>query len=686
MVKMNNNINVGADPYQLHVGANLCVRPRVCPNGVSKKSPLGGLRGLLFLLFLVSFSSCSDWLDVVPDGVATMDMVFKSRPQALKYLGTCYSFMSGDGHQNTDPAVLGGDELWGVINPMATGSLGLNFYGNDMAKGMQNAANPMFARWGYMYQALHDCNAFLDNIGLVPDLPPWEREQWIAEVKVLKAYYHFRLVQMYGPVPLIRENFPMDVDVSKVKVEREPVDDCFRYIVELLDEACTSYALPLEVLNPADELGRITLPIALAIKAKVLVTAASPLFNGNNDQTTLRNRDGKQLFNPTYDPEKWQKAVVACREAIQACHAADIALYEYPNIGNRYTDTIATELSLRHAFTERWNSELIWANTQSLATVNRGGIIFGTIPVLNSQITNYSYTSFWGMPLKIASMFYTHNGVPLEEDKTRDVNSLYDLRTAQGNERLYIRQGRGTVDLHFDREPRFYAWVGFDGGIWFGAGRIDDKNPSALRYLGLKIGEPDGTIGTGVPTGYTPKKHIPVDAQMTAVATFSALSYAWPLIRLSDLYLLYAEAINEAEGPTGANSNEMFRYIDAVRARAGLKGVKESWDTYTNNPKYNNQTGMRQIIQQERLIELSFEGHRFWDVRRWKIAPDLYRTPLESWFMNVSIVDGTEREVNEIMYTPQFLLQQKFGVRDYFWPIRNRDIDINPNLVQNIGW
>jgi hypothetical protein len=166
----------------------------------------------------------------------------------------------------------------------------------------------------------------------------------------------------------------------------------------------------------------------------------------------------------------------------------------------------------------------------------------------------------------------------------------------------------------------------------------------------------------------------------------SGVSYAWPIMRLSDLYLLYAEALNEAEGPRGPNSAEMFKYIDAVRARAGLKGVKYCWDMYTNNSKYGNQEGMRQIIQRERLIELSFEGHRFWDIRRWKTAYDEYQTPMQGWFMNVSIIDGTESEVNQMMYTPQLLLEQKFGNRDYFWPISSSDIDVNPNLVQNIGW
>ncbi|MDR2036745.1 MAG: RagB/SusD family nutrient uptake outer membrane protein [Bacteroidales bacterium] len=638
---------------------------------------------VLLLAAIVGFNACSDYLDVVPEGVATIDMAFNSRVQALKYLATCYSYMPKQGNPSQDPAILGSDEMWTVEDI----SSGFTYDAHYIARGMMNATDPLLESWGSMYQALRDCNTFLDNVAKVPDLLPGEHEQWVAEIKVLKAYYHFHLLRMYGPIPLVRENLPVSVDVSKVKVEREPVDNCFGYIVQLLDEASEGDHLPLFIYDPANDMGRITRPIALALKATVLVTAASPLFNGNNDQATLRNRDGTQLFNTTYDPGKWEKAVTACKEAIEICHEAGIELYKYPSTGIRYTDTITTQLSLRNAFSQRWNSEIIWANTQSTAHTSGGGMLMVSAPILNqSYTTSTNVRRSLGMPLKIASMFYTHYGVPLDEDKTRNIDDIYNLRVAQPEDKLYIKEGRTTIDLHFNREPRFYAWVGFDGGVWFGAGQYNDKNPSGLWYLGLKIGEVDGTKGKGPYTGYIPKKYLPFEGQMVSVSQYSATAYPWPIIRLSDLYLLYAEAINEFEGPAGSNSSEMFEYIDRVRARAGLKTVKESWDTYTNNPKYNNQTGMRQIIQQERMIELSFEGHRFWDIRRWKIAPELYRTPIEGWNMQVAVTDGSESEVNQIMYTPRVLLNRDFRVRDYFWPIKNSDIINNRNLVQNIGW
>ena len=638
----------------------------------------------IILAAILSITACSDWLDVVPDGIPTLEMAFNSRIQARKYLATCYSYMPKNGG-SADPATLGGDDIF--TRKTTHFENRFNLAGLDISQGRQNAANPVLARWGSMYQALRVCNTFLENIDLVPDIEAWEREQWIAEVKVLKAYYHFSLVQMYGPVPLIRENLSVDTDVYGVKVEREPVDDCFEYIVQLIDEASEGDILPTFSLDPATDYGHITKPIALSLKAKVLVTAASPLFNGNNDQATLKNHDGTPLFDATYRPEKWDSAMVACKEAIDLCHEAGIMLYEYEDVAKRYTDTTVMDLTLRNAFTLRNNIEVIWANTQMVSIPGNGGMIHASMPKLNPSYVNSNDVCKWlGMPIKIAEMFYTENGVPLDEDKTRNIGDLYNLRTAKSKDKLYIREGRTTVDMHFDREPRFYAWVGFDGGVWFGAGQYNDKNATSLRYLGFKIGETDGTEGQGNWTGYIPKKFIPFEAQFNAINSISSPSYAWPVMRLSDLYLLYSEAINEAEGPDGAHSSELFQYIDLVRGRAGLKGVKESWDTYATNQKYTTKEGMRDIIQRERLIELSFEGQRFWDIRRWKTAQAEYHTPLQGWNMMVSVIDGTEEEVNRMMYQPQLLLEQKFGIRDYFWPIRTADIEVNPNLVQNIGW
>jgi hypothetical protein len=627
---------------------------------------------------LLCFASCNNYLDLVPDdGIASLDNAFTLRVEAKKYLYTCYSYMPHDGDVGLNPAILGGDEMWTLVD--AVENTDFNSIMLGISRGFQNAGNPIGEYWTSLYQGIRACNIFLENVEKVPDLDAFERVQWIAEVNFLKAYYHFYLVRMYGPVPIVRENLSIDASPAEVRVSRTPADECFDYIVELLDEAMPD--LPLEILSIADELGRITQPIAAALKAKVLVTAASALFNGNYDQATLVNKDGTKLFNPEVKKEKWDAAVVACREAIEICHKANIHLYHYNAAGRELSDTLKLDLTLRNLFTEKWNSEVIWAETLTPSAVNKTLQLNATASLSTPYYYNPQVASQLQPTIKIAKLYYTNHGIPIDEDKFWTASNLYALRTGTDAEKYYIKKDYTTVELHFNREPRFYANLGFDGGIWYGQGRLSN-NPDELYYIPCRG---DGTLhkpasAMGPFTGYYWKKAVWYQNTINGLTgnDYSWTRYPWIIMRLADLYLLYAEAINEAEGPDGANSADLFRYINEVRTRAGLEEVKDSYDKYAKNVLYNNQTGMRQIIHRERLIELSLEGQRFWDLRRWKEAPDEYQKPMEAYKV-------TEADP-EKFYQRVVVNQQNFSVKDYFWPIQTSVIENNPNIKQNIGW
>jgi hypothetical protein len=613
---------------------------------------------------------------VVPDdGIATLENAFAMRSEAERYLFTCYSYMPLDGNVEWDPSIMSGDEYWSVIDARQSRYNDRMFL---IARGFQNAAAPYGGElWTSLYQGIRVCNIFLENIGNVADLPPRERIQWEAEARFLKAYYHFYLLRMFGPVPIIRDNLTISAKPEDVKVSRDPVDDCFDYIVELLDQAIPD--LPPTIVNPQDELGRITQPTAATLKAKILVTAASPLFNGNSDQATLANKNGVKLFNTEVKTEKWEKAMAACREAIDICQNAHIVLYKYTSIAT-LSDTIMQELTIRNTFTQKWNSEIIWANTQS-NTTGTNGIQMLSSPNLDAARypDNYTLSSNLQPPIKIAEMYYTNHGVPITEDKEWLSLNPFDLRVGTDAEKYYIKKGYTTIQLHFDREPRFYACLGFDGGIWYGQ-RIYGNNPEEYLYYACRVGgaQQKPMFEMGPYTGYCGKKCVHFENVQPSATGYTVTRYPWPILRLADLYLLYAEAINEVEGPNGPNSANLFQYIDEVRKKGGLEGVKYSWNNYANNKKYENQTGMRQIIHRERLIELSLEGQRFWDLRRWKEAPEEYRKGIEGFKIN-------EKDP-EKFYRPQVLSQQEFSIKDYFWPIQTAVIEQNPNLVQNIGW
>ena len=177
-------------------------------------------------------------------------------------------------------------------------------------------------------------------------------------------------------------------------------------------------------------------------------------------------------------------------------------------------------------------------------------------------------------------------------------------------------------------------------------------------------------------TGYFVKKIVDWNQVTNTSGGASFKEYAWPEIRLAELYLMYAEASNEYSGP----SADVFTYLDLIRERAGLDGVESSWENFSTNPaKPTTKEGLREIIQQERLIELAFEGHRFWDLRRWKKAAEVLNAPITGW--------NVKGEENISYYQVRTVYQQTFvSPRDYFWPIPESALIQNPNLVQNLGW
>lgn len=641
----------------------------------------------LSVLLTISFSSCKKYLDIVPDNIPTIDNAFTLRNEAEKYLYTCYSYLPKDGDPTYNIGYMAGDEIW---IPYDQREFGPNAW--QIARGSQNAADPYADAWssrrggggpqnnqgvGFygLFTGIRNCNIFLENVknpAKVLDLRQDERERWIAEVQFLKAYYHFYLLRMYGPIPLVKTNIDISAPENDVRVKRAPFDECVTYITSLLDSSAA--VLPVIIGDRGSELGRITKPIALAVKAKVLLMAASPLFNGNSDYSSFKDQDGVNLFNVGYDANKWKLAAEAAKAAIESATAAGFKLYEFPVTAFKLSDTTKRQMSIRNALTERWNSEHVWANPNSLAAE---GLQRNAMARINTNIGVGTARQQLSVPIKIAEQFYTVNGVPINEDKTLNFNNKYTLRTAIRRERFHVKQGYTTARLNFDREPRFYADLGFDGGVWY---KYDSptSSDSATYVLEGKSVQLAGANNYGWynETGYFIKKVVDWNMASTS-SNISYRAYPWPQIRLADLYLMYAEALNETLSSPNA---EVFDYINRVRQRAGLLDVQKAWTDYSSNPtKFGNQAGMREIIHQERLIELAFEGSRYWDILRWKKATEMFNQNITGW----SVSQGTEQEYYKVrtIYPQSFI-----APRDYLWPIRTYDITVNPKLTQNPGW
>lgn len=628
---------------------------------------------------ILSAVSCNAFLDVVPDNVPVLDNAFSNQQEAEKVLFTCYSYLPGSGEPSGNIGMTAGDEIWlNMPNHLAAPAW------DYIAKGIRSVdqAYPDFWRgsdYTYpMFTAIRDCNIFLENIedqNKVHDLKPDMRARWIAEVKFLKAYYHFYLLRTYGPIPICDKNIPVSASPEDVQVKRDTFEDCVDYIVGLLDECNPD--LPNVISNRQSELGRITKSINRAVKAQVLLLAASPLYNGNTDFANFTDNEGVHLFPLQEDPDKWKVAADAALDAIETAESAGHELYYFDEADSPFaiSETTRTQLSIRMAICDRWNDEVVWGRSSGRGRVG-ATLQNGCMPRLDASMNINQVRGCVAPTLEIVKEFYTKNGVPIEEDKTLDFSDIEELRVATDDDRYNIRSGYTTARINFDRENRFYANIGFDGGKW-----IMMEHPSLSDVDTYVLEAKMGQLGHGEvqgatsSTGYFTKKFVHWESGFRNT-TSGVVEYPWPEIRLADIYLMYAEALNEAEGPV----DDVFTYIDKVRERAGLEPVKDAWSKYSTNPsKPETKEGMREIIRRERLIELALEGSRYWDLLRWKLAPDYFNRPIEGW-------DVSQAET-EAYYKVQTVFNRTFSSpRDYFNPIPNQEMMRNKKLVQNPGW
>ncbi len=241
-----------------------------------------------------------------------------------------------------------------------------------------------------------------------------------------------------------------------------------------------------------------------------------------------------------------------------------------------------------------------------------------------------------------------------------------------------VDMSKDVLNLHLRREPRFYANIAADGNYW----RFDNSNTLVTPYRNTGMGtEYDRFNDPATPqniTGYWAKKYLAQDENMAYMPDLRIFPFV--ALRLADLYLMQAEAWNEYQGP----SEKVYDAIDIVRDRAGVLPIRQAWSQYSTAPtEVLNQDGLREAIHRERMIELVFEGHHAWDLRRWKKAHLYLSTPQLGW--NVMGTDARSFYNNFEEPSTVWSKVQFIAPRDYFWPISSEETMI-ANIKQNPGW
>jgi hypothetical protein len=640
-----------------------------------------------FLLgIMLCNSSCNKYLDLVPDNVVTLEDYFSRREMALNTLSKVYSYMPDDPSTAYTTWTLG-DEWIGRTNTY-TQAIGIMM-------GSQNADNVLLNIWDggtgvkSLYEGIRSANIFLEYIDLVEDMTQNEIADWKAQVKFLKAYYHFLLVRQYGPIVIMDKSIPLDAVSEDLFLRRSKVEDCFNFIIRLMDEAIPDLKERASLTN----LGQVDRVAALAIKARVMLFRASPFFNGNEKYyKDFFDHTGQPFFPLDEKPEKWNDALDAVNEAITLCETNGFGLYEYDKNSYAYdradyaanSNAMKTLYDLRMLIVDPWNKEVIWGRTYSITNDILASASNIILPVGygDGDTNNLLFSrQLFGASYRMLERYYTKNGLPLNEDLTFDPLTKLEIVTTPGIEdpeyrpmRGFLQPGANIVKLYLDREPRFYANLGITGGYWRShAVRIFTSMFSGDQ-AGYDISFPSNFLCTGIGV----QKFVHPESKSGGWVW--SIKFPYPVIRMADLYLMKAEILNEIEGP----SQKVYDEINKIRRRAGIRDVEDVWsDATLVNPrslnKHLKKDNLLDIILQERSIELAFEGgNRFWDMHRHKRAMLEFSSSIMGWDYN-----GFNPEYFFVVVPVQ---TRRFLFRDYLWPISVGETNINSNLIQNPGW
>lgn len=640
----------------------------------------------LLLSMLLGFSSCN-FLDVVPDEIDTEADAFSDFAAVRRYLYSCYSYIPESRSGTSSLDLMTGDEVVTAFEHETFASF---------PKGNYSASDPVISYWSTFFDGLRQCYLMLENMDSVNDAEFTEslRTDYRAQVYFLIGYYHYMLIRCYGPVIIIDGVEDLGQSAEDYK-SRTPLDECVDFVCEMFDRA----AADLPTTREAAEFGLATRMAAKAFKAKMLLYAASPLLNygGGNPSSelvsyynALQNNDGTPLMPSSYEPEKWEECRDAMLDAIQEAESGGYYLYEVDN----YTVDSNTTPEDPYQHRLRWNimdyssggggggnSEVIFPDSR---TEGYYGIQNKSYPYCSSSAWN-GIAPTWAM----LNRFYTKNGLPWDEDpETKNLDQL-EIVTVDSDHADEAAVGYETIRFNLNREPRFYAWVAFQGGYYevtsastSGAYNSDATYDSDTRRLvcDFVLG---GNCSRGTtssmrtnnysPTGYLNKKGCSPDISLTQ-SLQSPYYYPWPVMRLAELYLGYAEACVE----TGDLVTAMT-YLNRVRTRAGIPTVQESWIDIAGIADLT-QDKLREIVRQERMVEFYLENENFWDMRRWLLAEEYFGVKAQGMNINASTLvqfaQLTEVEFERAFTSPT----------NYLLPIPIDDVNTNDNLVQNPGY
>lgn len=541
---------------------------------------------------LFTFVSCSDVLDVSPDGTQTMDEIFADESTTGGYFTSCYQGFPKYGYnyvgiENLPTAI--SDDTWSIgrngANSAALYLGASNAVGNNNKLAYQKG---MFGNgvqaWPFFYVRIRRVNVFLSRIETAAVPSEAERKLWTAEARVLRAFYYTELIRRYGKAYLLTE--PTDVDFDETTLEMSTFKEIADFIISECRESMKTDELPWRHETSANA-KRMNKAIASAIKSRVALYMASPLFCDGQDY--------------------WAEAEAVCKESLEELLDHDYELYTTVRNTSVFGDNAYQEYSTS-------------VTSYSSSPVDKESI-FTTV--------NRTLWSFQGLPINnavSAGMAPTQELVdayPMSDGKY-----ILDLDKPYNDVKHLSPNFNGASDYdetnpYVDRDPRFYATVFYNGSTAL--------NPSAketeIEIFRTGNSAIDDSNTKRTQTGYYPRRHYSPLARRGR-----NISSSWRYFRLAELYLNYAECAIENNHIT-----EALAAIKPIRDRVGMPNLDEVEGVSID------QNNLRLMCKNERRIEMAYEETRYYDVRRWT-APgedmDIVRYATGMW-IEKSPEDGT---------------------------------------------
>lgn len=618
------------------------------------------------LLLGSSLVGCN-YLDIVPNGTPEEKDAFATPHNAKKYLYSCYGFIPDNTNVQSSIDFLTSDEV-------VTSSEHETYA--HFAKGTYTPSYPRISYWNSLFTGIRYCYILINNVDAVPGMDPAVAADYKAQAEFLIGYLHYLMIQNYGPTIIITGVEDINAKVEDFKA-RSTMAESVEFTAKILDSAASK----LPEMRTDTEYGLATSVAAKAIKSKLMVLAASPLFNGYEKHKGVTNPDGTPIFEQAFDQGKWETAYTAAKEAVQAAESAGFSLYKALEGGSSSIKEPVdlTQRTLRLALIDKENlGETVWGNTRGHGLY---GIQGNSIPWHETGNDWFAWGNI-APTLGMMERFYTANGLPLEEDPSfPDKSEWWSLMDAPDD----FEYGEGRIaKFVYKRDPRMYAWTTFENGYYEIGGTYNDAtnyNPKYRRGNGnakivmkMMHDEPSGRKGRNnnySPSGFLNKRLIsPLETPAQA-----CVNYIHPYVTLADLYLLLAESAVEV-----GKLDEAKTYLDKIRTRAGLPTVNEAWANAKHPQKAQTKEGMREIVRQERRIELYMLNQSFWDHRRWLEAEKYLGD--RPWGLSIQ-----ENNLNAFWTPKEINVERSFRVpANYLMPIPQSEVDKNSKLVQNPGY